>query len=329
MRVFITGTTGFIGAVLAMRCRELGHDVTAIGQLNTSIEEFRCEWLKKSGIETLQVPLSNRQEISRLVKGHDVVFHLAAAQHEANVSDQHFWDVNVEGTQTILEESQETGVKRFVLGSTIGVYGSALAGEIGENTETHPENVYEVTKLEAEKVARRFEESLAISIIRISETYGPGDGRLLKLFKAIKKRAFFVIGAGANLHQLIHVDDLVRGLLAAAISPRAVGQEIVLAGTERLTTVEMCRCVAEAVRTPLRRFHAPMWPFGVAAVVLESICRPLGIQPPLHRRRLDFFRKSFFFDTRKAAELLDFTPSVTFREGAVRTAQWYSKNGFL
>jgi nucleoside-diphosphate-sugar epimerase len=56
---------------------------------------------------------------------------------------------------------------------------------------------------------------------------------------------------------------------------------------------------------------------------------PLGLQPPLHRRRLDFFRKSFYFSLRKAREVLGFEPRTGFAEGARTTADWYRENGLL
>jgi dihydroflavonol-4-reductase len=66
-----------------------------------------------------------------------------------------------------------------------------------------------------------------------------------------------------------------------------------------------------------------------AAVVFESTFSPLGLKPPLHRRRLDFFRKSFSFSTDRAERLLHVRPQVDFRSGARLTAEWYRANGLL
>jgi nucleoside-diphosphate-sugar epimerase len=325
----ITGGTGFIGSRLALACREAGSEVVALGQTNTDIEVFRKEQLRVAGIDVRAIPVDDTGGLAAAVTGCNVIYHLAAAQHESNVPDRYFRDINVEGTRNVLSASRDAGVSRFVHGSTIGVYGSAAAGRIDESTGTRPDNIYGITKLEGEDVARQFGSEIEISIIRISETYGPGDGRLLKLFKAIEKGAFFVIGKGTNLHQLIHVDDLVRGLMAAAMRPAAVNETILLAGSEQLTTIEMCKCIADAMGVSLSRLRAPLWPFDVVATVLESVCRPLGVQPPLHRRRLDFFRKSFLLDTTKATRLLDFEASKKFRAGAVETATWYRAQGLL
>lgn len=329
MRVLITGGTGFIGSRLALACREAGFEVVALGQTNTDMESFRKDQLRVAGIDVRQIPVDDTGGLAAAVTGCSVVYHLAAAQHESNVPDRYFREINVTGTRNVITASRDAGVPRFVHGSTIGVYGSAHSGRIDESTKTQPDNIYGITKLEGEDVVRQFGSEIAISTIRISETYGPGDGRLLKLFRAIKSGAFFVIGTGANLHQLIHVDDLVRGLMAAADQPAARNEVILLAGSEQLTTVDMCTCIADAVGVSLSRLRVPLWPLDVVAAVLESVCRPLRIQPPLHRRRLDFFRKSFLLDTTKAARLLNFEQSKTFRTGAAETAKWYRAQGLL
>jgi nucleoside-diphosphate-sugar epimerase len=174
-----------------------------------------------------------------------------------------------------------------------------------------------------------FRERLQTVIVRISETYGPADLRLLKLFKAIQSGRYITLGNGRNERQLIYVDDLCRALLAAAQSPDAVGQTIILAGSERLTTDEMVAAISSALgRTPATR-HIPLWPFDVAAAVCETCMPPLGLKPPIHRRRLDFFRKSFRFSTERASRVLDFRPEVPFTDGARRTAQWYRSAGLL
>jgi nucleoside-diphosphate-sugar epimerase len=62
---------------------------------------------------------------------------------------------------------------------------------------------------------------------------------------------------------------------------------------------------------------------------MEQTLGPLGLKPPLHRRRLDFFRKSFRFSTAAAEQLLDFRAETSFTDGARRTAQWYRARGLL
>ena len=329
MKVLVTGGTGFIGSKLALKSQQLGHSVTVLGQVNNSFERENQRLLEARGVAVELAAVTERDRVFRLTEGCDVVFHLAAAQHEANVPDRHFWDVNVEGTRNVLEASIAGGVGRLVHGSTIGVYGSALAGELNEASPLKPDNIYGITKLEGEKLVLSRAAEIPVVAIRISETYGPGDRRLLKLFRAVEKKMFFMIGRGDNKHQLIYVDDLLDGLYLAATSDKAVGQLFVLAGGEIVTTWEMVRTIANALETRVRRLRSPLWPFVGAAVIMEKTLKPFGIQPPLHRRRLDFFRKSFFFSRDRARTVLGFEPATSFHDGVAKTLAWYRENTHL
>jgi dihydroflavonol-4-reductase len=329
MRIFLTGGSGFIGSRLAPLAIESGHTVTVVTPINTPAERARCDALAKAGIDLAIAPLEDAAVIARELQGQDVVIHLAAAQHEAEQPESYFHRINVEGTRSLLDLAAKAGVRRFVHGSTIGVYGSAASGSLDEQSPLAPDNPYGRTKAAAEQVVRQFEPPMEWAIVRISETYGPADLRLLKLFRGIKKGRFPILGDGQNLHQLIYVDDLCRGLLAACTAPAADKQTVVLAGAEKITTNEMVAAVSEAVGNSKRVLHAPMWPFVLAALVFESTFSPLGLKPPLHRRRLDFFRKSFQFSTLQAERLLGFRPTTPFSVGAAQTARWYHDEGLL
>ncbi len=328
-RLVITGGSGFIGSRLAQLATQLGYGVTVTTAINNAAERARCEQLARAGIGVAEATLEDSAALMRALGGQDVVIHLAAAQHEAQQPESHFQRVNVDGTRRLLELASQAGIRRFVHGSTIGVYGSAANGTLDESSPLAPDNPYGRTKAAAEPLVRNFAGSMEVCIIRISETYGPGDMRLLKLFRGIKTGRYLTVGNGRNLHQLIYVDDLSRGLLAACTASAANRETIVLAGAHPITTNDMVAAIRAAVGSKRRVPHAPLWPFVLAAHSFEATFSPLGLKPPLHRRRLDFFRKSFRFSTAKAARLLQFHPQVDFAEGARRTAQWYAANGYL
>ena len=328
MNMLITGGTGFIGSRLALRCVEDGHKVRVFGQENTEAEKANKKLIQSKGAEVVLGAITDTEKLSDVVKEIDIVFHLAAAQHEANVPDQVFRDVNVIGTKHLLDRCLEAGVRRFVHGSTIGVYGN-LEGQIDEKSPCNPENIYGVTKLEGEKLVLSYKDIIPLVVIRISETYGPGDRRLLKLFKVINKNSFFMIGSGKNLHQLIFVDDLITGLINAVDSEKALGEIILIVGKEPITTNDMVKTIADSLNARILSFRAPLVPFLGLAWMMETVLRPLGIQPPLHRRRMDFFKKSFSFSTNKASDLLGFSPQYSFDQGVAQTARWYEAEGLL
>jgi dihydroflavonol-4-reductase len=329
-KIFLTGGTGFIGSQLAQFAAKSGHEVTVASPINNPVEKFRCDMLERSGIRILEASLEDAPRIRDSLGGHNAIIHLAAAQHEAEAPESHFRKVNVEGTRSLITLAAEEGVQRFVHGSTIGVYGDMRRGVLDELSPLSPDNPYGRTKAEAERVVKEFADRLEVTIVRISETYGPSDLRLLKLFRAIKRGRYVTLGTGLNERQLIYVEDLCRALLAASHAPAAAGQTMILAGSEHLTTDEMVASIGAAVgKHADDPVHVPLWPFNVAAKMCETVLPPLGIRPPIHSRRLDFFRKSFRFSTERARRLLGFNPEVPFAVGAQLTADWYRNTGFL
>jgi nucleoside-diphosphate-sugar epimerase len=329
LRLLVTGVSGFIGSRLALRLQRSGIDVVFTGRDANEIERARLRELAAAGVNVKLGDLREATFVRDVVADRNAVLHLAAAQHEGHMSDEYFHSINVEATRLLLKASAAAGVRRFVYGGTMGIHGASGTVPIRENSPTDPLNIYTRTKLAAESLVREFSGRMEIVICRIGETYGPGDLRLLKLFKAIERRRFVMIGSGNNQRQPIYVDDLVRALVAALVRPEAVNEAILLPGNTVMTTREMVTQIAAALDRPMPRLRVPMSPVLVAAVVSHAMLRPFGLRSPLQPRSLDFFRRSFVFATTKAQEALGVEPLVPFSEGVEATLQWYRAQGYL
>jgi nucleoside-diphosphate-sugar epimerase len=111
--------------------------------------------------------------------------------------------------------------------------------------------------------------------------------------------------------------------------PAAAGRTYILAGGEVTTLNRLTELIAEEAHVAAPRLHLPVWPFWVAGAMCEAVCRPLRIEPPLYRRRVDFFTKSRAFDISRARAELGYAPAVGLREGIRRTLQWYKREGWM
>lgn len=329
MRLLVTGGTGFIGSRLTLAALRRGDEVRVLGQENHPPEAENARLLRDAGADLILGSVTDPETVTRAVAGMDAVVHLAAAQHEANVPDARFQDVNVTGTGRVLDAGIRAGVSRFVHGSTIGVYGGRPGETVTDDSPLEPTNIYGRTKLEGEHLVLAQRERVSVVLARISETYGPGDRRLLKLFRGIAKGRFFLVGNGENLHHLIYIDDLVDALLLAAAAPVPSGDTFVLAGPRPVSTREMVQQVARELGVSPPRVRVPLPVLLRTADLMEGMMRPLGVQPPLHRRRINFFLTSFAFSGERARASLGFIPQVGLEQGVRQTARWYLESGLL
>jgi nucleoside-diphosphate-sugar epimerase len=325
MKVLVTGATGFTGGHLARELVRRGNSVRALVR-----DPARAQALAAEGMELAPGDLVDADAVRRAAEGCDVVYHIAAVYREARHGDDYYRRVNVGGTQNVLDAARAAGVGRVVHCSTVGVHGDIAKVPADETAPFSPGDAYQDTKLEAELLAaREFANGLGGTIFRPVGIYGPGDLRFLKLFKTVYNGTFRMAGKGDVLYHMTFIDDLVDGIIRCGEVPAAAGQTYILSGPRYTTVRELVEAVATAEGRKAPRGSIPMAPLMAAATLCEWLCKPLGIEPPLHRRRLDFFIKDRAFSSDKARRELGYQPRVDLAEGLARTFAWYRETGRL
>jgi dihydroflavonol-4-reductase len=230
----------------------------------------------------------------------------------------------------VLEAAYRHGVGRTIHCSTIGVHGDTKEVPCNEDSPFNPGDIYQETKLEGELKARAaFEGGLPGVIFRPAGIYGPGDLRFLKLFKSVHNRNFRMFGSGNTFWHPVYIADLIEGIDLCGKHPAALGRIYILAGRRYVTLNELVAEIAAAVGVPRPMGRLPYWPLLAGAITCEGLCRPFGINPPLHRRRVAFFVKNRAFAIERAKRELGYSPKVDLAEGVRRTAQWYFEQGHL
>jgi nucleoside-diphosphate-sugar epimerase len=248
------------------------------------------------------------------------------------ISSKQMWAINCQGVKNVLDAAITAGsVERFVHCSTIGVNGDIKNPPATEETPYNPGDIYQKTKTCGEKIAVEYMNNgkLPITIFRPGGIYGPGDTRFLKLFRPIKNHRFVMIGSGEVLYSLIYIDDLIDGILLCGTHPNAVGNIYILTGEPAVTLNEFVAIIANVVGAPLPKWRIPVTPVYFTGYLCELACKLVGFEPPLYRRRIDFFRKDRSFSVAKAKRELGFESKVDLRTGLARTAQWYMEQGLL
>jgi nucleoside-diphosphate-sugar epimerase len=137
------------------------------------------------------------------------------------------------------------------------------------------------------------------------------------------------VGSGHPHYHLVYIDDLVTGFLLALDRIEAAGETFIIAGPRSISQDELARLVARVTGGRVLPFRVPAWPIQRLGDVVEMIAVPLGIEPPIHRRRVDFWVKNRSFTTLKARRLLGYTPRVDLEEGMEKTVASYRSLGWL
>jgi len=324
MRIALTGATGYTGGRLLAALVARGDEVSALARpASAATRDARARWVEGD--------LADARALDRLLEGVDAVVHVAAVYRTAGHPDAYYREVNVAGTERLLEAAARRGVRRFVHTSTVGVHGDIASPPADETAPIAPGDVYQATKAEAEALALDFHRrrGLPVTVVRPGAIYGPGETRFLKLFRAIARGRYAIVGSGRAFYHPVFIDDLVAGFLQALERPEAVGEPFILAGPRFVTQSELATVIARETHGRVLPFHVPAAPLRLAAALCEAVCIPLRIEPPLHRRRVEFWTKSRAFSIAKARRLLGYAPAVDLHEGVARTAASYREAGWI
>ena len=321
MRIFVTGATGFIGAHFVERALAEGHEVTGLYRSDGAKHREVIERLRVHGASLRRGDILEPESFADTLRGSDSVCHFAAAFRESGADECYFERMNVEGTSNVARAAAAAGVKRFVQCGTAGIYGQRVTGTIDESTPIRPWNSYERSKLAADERVREIATSAGMEyvILRPTAVYGPRDERLLKLFRSVQKGRFPLFGAGEGRRHMIYVTDLADAFLRACTAPTAANQELIVAGPKAVPLREMLQTIARAANRPAFGPRLPLKPMLALAAAVEDTCKVFNINPPIYRRRMDFYLNDAAFDSRQAQAMLGWQPKVDLAEGFAAT----------
>jgi nucleoside-diphosphate-sugar epimerase len=275
-----------------------------------------------SGIQHFRGDIRDSSLVRRAAAGVDGVIHAAAALPLWNTRE--ILSINVEGTSTVLETCAAQGIPRVVHISTTAVYGMPDRGPLLEADPLEATDAYSRSKLRAEDVARSFRDRLCVPILRAKLVVGAGR---LGIFDVIfdwarRGKHIPILGAGDNLYQMVHVEDLSSAIWVAATRPPDVANDTFNIAAENFGTVRQdfqalldhVGFGRSVVRLPERPVAAILW-------ILEH----LGVSP-LSRSIYEAAGKVSFVSIEKAKRQLGWTPVFSNVDALVESYDWYDKH---
>jgi dihydroflavonol-4-reductase len=324
-RLLVTGAAGFIGGALFRRLRSYGCDVTG-----TVLHPHEAEAIRDEGGKAEVLDLTADGAFDRCLRDIDIVFHLAALFQETGHREAVYRMINEKGALRLCQAAAAAGVERFVHCSTVGVHGDVREMPCKETSPFNPMDQYQRTKLAGELAVLKFASTLpadgmVVTVNRPAIVYGPGDLRMLKLFKRILSRRFVMIGSGEVKAHLCYIEDQIDSLMLCGVAPRAQVhlEAFNIASDQPITLNELARLVATHGNVTVPRWHVPVFPVWLASVACEAIWAPFQAPPPLFRRRVGFFTRNRAFDVSKARARLGYVSRWDNRTGIASTIDWY------
>ncbi len=243
-KILITGADGFIGSHLTEMLVKQGANVKALSQYNSFnywgwLEDIDC----LDDVEVLTGDVRDPHYCKHIIKGVDVVFHLAAliAIPYSYVAPDSYVDTNIKGTLNICQAALENGCERVIHTSTSEVYGTAQYVPIDEKHPLQPQSPYSASKIGADAMAKSFYNAfdLPLTIARPFNTYGPRQSaraiiptiimQLLSGKKEIK------LGALNPTRDLNYVKDIVNGFVEISKSEKTIGKVLNIASNNEIS----------------------------------------------------------------------------------------------
>ncbi|MCI5065351.1 NAD-dependent epimerase/dehydratase family protein [bacterium] len=339
--IAVTGAAGFVGSAVVKELLEHGYSVRALvrptSKLDQLAERLCCvpnQLAEQPRLTLYQGDITDPTSLATCFSSADTIIHIAALFRQAKHPPEVYRAVNITGTENVLQIAKKSGAKRVVHCSTVGVHSHIPRPPADEEEAYRPGDIYQETKCEGEKRALEWFRQGKIPgiVIRPAMIWGPGDERTRKLFRGVAKGTFPFIGWRETKLHWVSVLDLARAFRLAAEVEMGEGKEVksgeifIIGGKSDITLKELLQKIAHAVGVNPPKLRIPALPVQLAGSLCEAICIPLGIEPPLHRRRVDFFTKDRSFSIQKARNLLNYEPRGTIDQEIEEIVTWYQNH---
>lgn len=324
-RIFITGSTGFIGRKLTMRLADEGNDVVALIRSQSKAKD-----LQHDRISFVEGDLFSHDVLEDGMKGCDEVYHLAAFA-SVWTKDDTFKTVNIDGTLNILNAARKQGVAKIVVTSTAGVIGPAIDGPVNEDTPRQVDffTEYESTKYESElKIKECVAQGQHIVIVNPTRVYGPGplnvSNSVTKLVKQyIEGNWKFIPGDGLSTGNYVYVDDVINGHILSMKNGRA-GERYLLGGDDA-TYFELFDTIAEVGGKKYKLYKMPLGVLLTFGKIQLFMAEKFGRQPMITPGWVRKYLYKWSVSSAKAESELGYkiTP---LKKGIQNTVDWLKAN---
>lgn len=323
-KVVVTGASGFIGSRLRDAMLDAGADVIAIRRAGSpEPKRGRSVVADYEDLASLEKLMSDEKP--------DLVFHVAGVTKGVTYAD--FQRGNVTPTKNLLEAITRAHptISRFVHVSSLAAYGPSKVGDPHrESNPRKPIEFYGQSKLEAEEVVESYGDKLPWTILRPGGVYGPGDIDYFNLFKSIAQGYNVFFGNKNRWFSAVYVDDCVRSIVEASVSPGAKGRGYFVCDGVPVTWEQFQEKIVKAHGKKVRTLDLPEMFVNLAAFGGEVMTK-LDKKPRLfNRQKAKMGAQDAWTCTHQAARTdFGYIPQFCAEDGVERALAWYREHGWI
>jgi dihydroflavonol-4-reductase len=325
MRALVTGASGFIGSNLVDRLLAEGASVKCLVRRRSKLT-----WLQNLPVTLVAGDFQDQDSLARAVADTDLVFHVAGATRAPRRAA--YFRGNFEATRNLLRACEQHGPpgQKFVYLSSLAAAGPSSGSPLTEDQPPRPVSAYGESKLWAERAVLEFSQQRPATIIRPPAVYGPRDRDTLLLLKSIHRGLHVIPGCVVQQVSLVHVGDLVTGMLLAARSDRSQGRVYYLSGDGHYDWRTIGELAGRALAKGFKTLRVPWWLMRLVALggSIASQFTPTPTLMSLDKLR-DLRQSQWLCSNERAKAEIGFQPAVDLLTGLADTSAWYKKAGWL
>ena len=317
MKLFITGSQGFIGKLLVRSLLDNGHEIIGLDLLKNSIDHERYINIQGNIMDSSLLSKAMSSDI-------DCLIHLAAEHKDFGISEAKYFSINEQGTMNLLKCADNHEINNFIFFSSVAIYGQINTAT--ESTPPSPSTPYGKSKLAAEMAIKSWvddDPNRSARIIRPTVVFGPNNfANIFRLISRVCDEKFLWVGNGENVKSIAYVENVVAATLFLLDSLKPGFEIYNYSDQPPISIKELVNIVAISASVKVPNFRIPkIIAFSIAGLI-DTFGKIFRLNFSFSKERFKKFSTNSSYPSNKI-RAVGYRQEISLSEGIKKTVEWY------